>query len=410
MKILADLHLHSKYSRATSPQMTPKSLSDAAKVKGLNLLGTGDFTHPKYLEELKQILKPTGNGFFEYNKTYFVLQTEISNMYTQDGKGRRVHNIIYAPDFETVDQINSELDKWGRRDYDGRPIFGKSCIELAEMLFSVSKDIMLVPAHLWTPWFGAMGDKSYFNSLDECYGEYTSKIHAVETGLSSDPEMNWRWSKLDKFTLISNSDAHSAWPWRLGRECNIFDIEPTYQNLKNAIETRKNFLETIEVDPSYGKYHFDGHRNCNTSFTPEESKKHSNICPVCKKPLIIGVMNRVEQFADRPEGFKPKDAVDFKKLIPLHEILSAFLRKGVATKTVWREFYKLTDGDSELSVLLEKSQKDLEKKTSLGIADAIIKSRNGEIKIKPGYDGVYGVPIFESLPEHDVKQKALGEF
>ena len=407
MKILADLHLHSKYSRATSKQMTPKSLSDAAKVKGLNLLGTGDFTHPKYLEELKQILNPTGNGFFEYNKIYFVLQAEISNMYTQDGKGRRVHNVIYAPDFETVDQINSELDKWGRRDYDGRPIFGKSCIELAEMLFSISKDIMLVPAHLWTPWFGAMGDKSFFNSLDECYGEYISKIKAIETGLSSDPEMNWRWSYMDKFTLISNSDAHSAWPWRLGRECNVFDFEPTYKNLRNAIEARKNFLYTIEVDPAYGKYHVDGHRNCNISMEPEETKKHNGICPKCKKPLIIGVMNRVEQFADRPEGFKPKDAIDFKKLIPLHEILAAFLKKGVATKTVASEANKLTEGDSELSVLLEKSEEELTKKSSPQIANAIIKSRNGEIKIKPGYDGVYGVPIFEELPD---KQKKLGGY
>ncbi|HHI04350.1 MAG TPA: DNA helicase UvrD [Candidatus Woesearchaeota archaeon] len=423
MRIIADLHIHSKYSRATSKQLNIENLEKYAKLKGLNLLGTGDFTHPMWIKELKSELTEDGTGILKTKSGFnFILQTEISLMYTQDGKGRKIHNVILAKNFDIVEQITEQLKKFGRVDYDGRPIFGIKCPDFVEMMKEIDKDIEIIPAHVWTPWFGLFGSKSGFDSVEQCFKDQTKYIHALETGLSSDPAMNWRLSTLDKYTLVSNSDLHSFWPWRIGRECNIFDLkELTYDSLLNAIRTKLGLVETIEVDPSYGKYHFDGHRNCNVCMSPNESLKNKDICPVCGRKLTIGVLHRVEELADRPVGFVPKNAVPFKKLIPLSEILSKLLDSGIATQKVWKSYYNLVnESRSEMDVLLNSSFDELKKVSDEKIAEAIINIRNGKIKIQPGFDGEYGYPIFsdEDVKEDIAKlkqankhnQKGLNEF
>lgn len=419
MKFFSDLHLHSKYSRAVSEKMNVTELAAAGKVKGLNLLGTGDFQHPLYYKELKENLKDFENGLFRHNGVYFVLSTEISTMFTQDKKGRKVHNVLLIPGFEIADQLIEGFKRWGRIDYDGRPIFGKTCVELAELCFSISKDIMIIPAHAWTPWFGIFGSMSGFDHLKDCFKEYTKDIYAIETGMSSDPAMNWRLSELDGIALVSYSDAHSPYPWRLGREAAVFDLKgPNYYEMIEAIrkKDKDKFLFTVETNPSYGKYHYDGHRNCGVSFDPKESKKLGGICPVCRKPLTIGVLNRVEQLADRPEGFVPKNAVPFKAMIPLSELIAGLFKTDVATKQVWKEFDKLmTVFGNEFNILLEASHEKLVNVTHEKIADAIMKNREGKIKVKPGYDGVYGVPIFDddeslSKEEKRINQRSLSDY
>ena len=408
MRVIADLHLHSKYSRATSPKMNVDFLAKAGKEKGLHLLGTGDFTHPKYFEELKQKLEfDSSTGFYKKDEIFFVPTSEISFMYSQGGKGRKIHLVFIAPDLETVAQFNAELDKWGRRDYDGRPIFGKSVIEAVDLALSISKDIEVVPAHAWTPWFGVFGSKSGFDSLKEAFQDRTKHIHAIETGLSSDPEMNWRLSQLDGINLISNSDSHSPWSWRIGREATIFDIE-NYSDLINAIRTGKGLLSTIEVEPAYGKYHWDGHRLCNFSCSPEEAEKLNNICPVCGKPLTVGVEHRVEELADREPGFKPKGAKPFVKLLPLAELISHSLSVGLASKKVFVKTFELINKfGSELKVLLDVPESDLKKVADEKLVNYIMLNREGNVKFKPGFDGEYGVPLFE---EKNYPQKKLGEF
>ncbi len=412
MELIADLQVHSKYSRATSKDLDVKNLEKYARIKGINLLGTGDITHPKWVEELKSSLKEDDTGILKSESGFnFVLQGEVSNIYTQGGKGRRVHNLILAKNFEIVGQIQDALKKKGRIDYDGRPIFGFSCVELVEMMKRIDEKIEIIPAHAWTPWFSIFGSMSGFDSVEECFMDQAKHIHAIETGLSSDPAMNWRLSKLDKYTLVSSSDAHSFWPWRLGREANIFDITLTYDNLINAIRTKKGFSYTIEVDPNYGKYHLDGHRACNVCLEPHESKKLNNLCPKCKKPLVIGVLNRIEELADRPKGYKPKDAVPFKSLMPLSEILSSLLNSSVASKKIWQEYFKLINSfGSEYSILLEAKKEDLEKTSGEKIANAIIGVREGKVKIKPGYDGVYGQPVFdENIGVKETKTELTGD-
>ena len=423
MKIIADLHIHSKYSRATSKQLNIQNLEKYARLKGPNLLGTGDFTHPLWIKELKSELTEDGTGILKTKTGFnFILQTEISLMYTQDGKSRKIHNVILARNFGVVEQITEQLKKLGRVDYDGRPIFGISCPDFVEMMKKVDNSIEIIPAHVWTPWFGLFGSKSGFDSVQECFKDQTKHVHALETGLSSDPAMNWRLSSLDKYTLISNSDLHSFWPWRIGRECNIFDLkELTYDLLLNAIKTKQGLTETIEVDPSYGKYHFDGHRNCNVCMSSNESLEHKDVCPVCKRKLTIGVLHRVEELADRPAGFRPKDAVPFRSLIPLSEILSKLLNSGIATQKTWKAYYDLVnESRSEMDVLLDSSFDELKKITNEKTAEAIINIRNGKIKIQPGFDGEYGYPIFsDKNVKEDVvelkqankhKQKGLNEF
>ena len=396
--------------------MNVRELSEAAKLKGVDLLTAGDFTHPKHLEEIKKALVPSGDGFYEYNDVKFVLTTEVSNIYTQGGRGRRLHNLIFAPSFEVVDQINDALLRWGRLDYDGRPMFGHSSIELVDLVLGVSKDCEVIPAHAWTPWYGVLGSKSGFDSLEECFEDRTKHIHAIETGLSSDPAMNWRLSKLDDITLVSFSDSHSPYPWRLGREATVFDIKQSYYELVDTIRKKdpKRLLYTIEVDPAYGKYHYDGHRKCDVSMSPAESKKHDNKCPKCGQPLTIGVENRVEQLADRLEGYKPDSAVPFKRLIPLSEMIAALYGTQVFSKTVFREANALVQGvGSELGVLLDTPREQLLKITQEKIVDAIMLNREGKIQVKPGYDGVYGEPQLESIKEKKTTsagQKTLGEY
>jgi len=408
MKIISDLHIHSRFSRATSVKLDLINLEKWARVKGVNLLGTGDFTHPKWIAELKNNLKEEDGILKSKTGFDFLLQTEISNIYTQDGKGRRVHNIILAPNFDVVDQINEALGKKGRLDYDGRPIFGFSCVELVDMMNSISKDIEIIPAHAWTPWFSIFGSMSGFNSVEECFLDRAKYIHALETGLSSDPAMNWRLSKLDNYALVSFSDLHSFWPWRLGREATVFDINLNYKNLINAIRTRKGLVETIEVDPAYGKYHYDGHRMCNVCLSPDESLKLKDICPKCGRKLTIGVARRVEELADRDIDYKPKNAIPFKTLIPLSELLSVYYNQDINTKLIWNAYNKIIEKYSEFDVLLELSPEQLKEIMDTKLINVILQNREGKIKVKPGYDGMYGVPILDVV--YDKKQKSLMDF
>jgi uncharacterized protein (TIGR00375 family) len=412
MKIIADLHIHSKYSRATSKNLDLQNLEKYARIKGVNLLGTGDFTHPVWFKELKDNLTEDGSGILKSKTGFdFLLTVELSNIYTQNGKGRRIHNVILAPNFEVVSQINSALGKKGRLDYDGRPIFGFNCIELVEMMKNISEDIEIIPAHAWTPWFSIFGSMSGFDSIKECFEDQAKHIHAIETGLSSDPEMNHRLSMLDNINLVSFSDAHSFWPWRIGREATIFDTKLTYKEILDAIRTGDGLTETVEVNPNYGKYHLDGHRACDVCLEPKESNKNKKICPKCKKPMTIGVLNRVEELADREENFKPKNAKPFRSLIPLSEILSKVIGYGVATQKTWKEFNNLIKNfHTEFNVLLEASSEDLKKVTDDKIADAIIKIRDNDFEVKPGYDGVYGELILEQSEIIKKKQKNLSDF
>lgn len=414
-KIFADFHLHSKYSRATSNKLDLDNLEKWSRIKGLNLIGTGDFTHPEWFKELKSKLKDTqGTGILKSKTNFpFILQTEISLMYTQGGKGRRVHHLLLAPSLDVVSQITEQLLKHGRLDYDGRPIFGMSSIQLVDEMKQISDDIEIIPAHAWTPWFGILGSNSGFDSVEECFQEKAKHIHALETGLSSDPSMNWRLSKLDKYTLISNSDAHSFWPWKIGRECNIFDLELenlTYADIIETIRTRKNFLETIEFFPEEGKYHFDGHRNCNVCFSPEESAKSKNFCPNCGRPLTIGVAHRVELLADRKLGHEPKGAIPFRNVIPLSELIAGALKqRSPSSKKVWAEYNKLVEKfGTEFNVLLEATREQLYGATLPQIAAIVLKNREQKIKFLPGYDGEYGKPIFDETNSIKTK-KPLGK-
>lgn len=401
MQIVADLQLHSKYALATSRDMDLEHIAAGAALKGLNLLGTGDFTHPKWFEELKAKLEPAeGEGLFTYHGMTWILAGEVSTVYQQDGKNRKVHHLIYSPNFESVSQINHSLSRFGELSSDGRPVLtGIDSAELVELLTSISSSIYVIPAHAWTPWFGVFGAKSGFESLRECFRDQAGRIFAVETGLSSDPAMNWRLSSLDSVSLVSNSDAHSPNPWRLGREANVFELErSTYRGVFDAIRQRdrSQFLYTIEVDPAYGKYHFTGHKKCGVSLEPKEALLLNNTCPKCGKKLTVGVLQRVEELADRPEGFVPNRAIPFKRLLPLYEVIS--FSTGVNrlyAKAVIEEQNKLiTAFGTELAVLLDAPLERLLELTKKPVAQAIVALREGRVSFAPGYDGVYGVPKF----------------
>ncbi|MBD3313626.1 DNA helicase UvrD [Candidatus Woesearchaeota archaeon] len=422
MAIISDLHVHSRYSRATGKELNLQNLEKWALVKGVDLLGTGDFTHPKWIEEVRENLEEDDTGILRSKNGYpFVLQSELSLIYSQGGKGRRIHLVLLAPDLDVVKQITDYLLTKGRIDYDGRPIFGIPCIDFTEEMKKISKKIEIIPAHVWTPWFGLFGANGGFDSVEEAFGDQAKHIHALETGLSSDPPMNWRLSNLDKYSLVSFSDLHSYWPWRLGREATIFDIKLTYDNLLKAIRTKEGLSETIEVDPNYGKYHFTGHRKCNVCIDPEKSAQLKHICPKCGKKLTVGVLERIEELADRPEGFRPEGAKPFRILLPLSDMLSKILGKAVATKTVWNEYNKLIDNfKSEYNILLNVPEENLKAVTSDRIAEMVLRNRKGDIDILPGYDGEYGVPVFSeedrknSAEEIDIsavqKQTSLGDF
>ncbi|MEM5801824.1 MAG: endonuclease Q family protein [Candidatus Aenigmatarchaeota archaeon] len=419
MKIIADLQIHSKYSRATSKNISIDTLANGAIVKGLNLLGSGDCTHPKWLKELKEKLKPIGDsGIYKY-KIFWMITGEVNTVYEQDKKIRKVHHLFYVPNIETAEQIIDVLSKKSNLELDGRPTFnGLTSPELVEILMSISRDIIILPSHAWTPWFSVFGSKSGFDSLEECYQDQIKNIFALETGLSSDPAMNWRLSSLDKVTLMSNSDSHSANPWRLGREANVLELEElSYKEIYNAIKNkdRKKFLYTIETDPNYGKYHFTGHRSCGISLHPREAQKFNNTCPKCKRKLTVGVLQRVEELADRPEGFIPKDAIPYKTLLPLYEIISFILGEEFYSKKVLHEYNKIIEKfGNEFNVLLNVAKEELLKVTNEKIADAIIKVREGKVKYIAGSDGLYGKPVFNEniiLKEKKLRtQKSLKDF
>ncbi len=401
MQYIADFHLHSKYSRATSRQMDLEHLDQWAKIKGIQILGTGDFTHPIWFRELREKLELTGNGIYKLKIQYpasniqdsvrFILTAELSCIYSKAGKVRRIHLLVFAPNLETVEKINQKLGEKYNLKSDGRPIFGLDAKELIKILLDISPDIFIVPAHVWTPWYSIFGSKSGFNLVEECFEELTPHIFTLETGLSSNPQMNWQWSYLDKYTLISNSDAHS--PENIGREANVFewDRTPNYFEIINSIKTRKNFLFTIEFFPEEGKYHFDGHRLCGVRLTPEETRKQKGICPKCKRFLTVGVMYRVEELADRKEPIQPKGAPDYKNLIPLKEILAELLGLEKKSKRVEKEYDNLiSKAGNEFNILLNLSEENLKKVASLELVEAIIKMRRGEVVKEAGYDGVYG--------------------
>jgi len=386
---IADLHIHSRFSRACSKNIDFKNLSKYAKIKGLNLLGTGDFTHPAWLEEIKKLNEK--KGLYYYEDFPFVISGEVSLMYTQ-GKGRRIHLVMLVPSTEIVDKINSYLDTKGRRDYDGRPIFKISCEEFTKEMMRIDKNIEIIPAHCMTPWFGIFGSETGFDSLKEAFGNEEENVHAVESGMSADPEMLQHFSFLNDKAILSFSDSHSFWPWRLGREATIFNKIETYNNLINQIR-KKSFLATIETFPEYGKYHYDGHRLCNFSCSPEETKKLKGICPKCGKPLTIGVEYRVEELTNQETDENPNKK-PFYKLLPLHELIALGKASSLSSQKTWGVYNNLTEKfGNELNTLLNVNKEDLIRELPEDnlLVDLILKNREGKLKIKPGYDGEYGV-------------------
>jgi uncharacterized protein (TIGR00375 family) len=409
MRFIADLHIHSKYSRATSSDMTPESLWTWAQFKGVSVLGTGDFTHPGWLAELGEKLEPADNGLFSLRKRFqnddvpascradvlFLLSAEISCIYRKNNRTRKVHCLVFAPDLEAVKRINAALGKIGNLGADGRPILGLDAKNLLRMLLDTSPDAMLVPAHVWTPHFSVFGAASGFDSLEECFEDLTPHIHAIETGLSSDPPMNWRLSSLDRLTLISNSDAHS--PAKIGREANILDTPLSYDAMMNAIRTRQGFSGTIEFFPEEGKYYFDGHRGCGVRLSPAETLSAGYVCPLCGAKVTVGVMHRVGKLADRQEGFRPAVAPTFHSLIPLQELISETLQVGPASKKVTGTYRALLEQlGSEFRILMDVPLRDIESAGSLLLREAVTRMRAGRVRITPGYDGEFGtVRIFE---------------
>ncbi|MGD0883848.1 MAG: endonuclease Q family protein [Thermodesulfovibrionales bacterium] len=409
MRFIADLHIHSRYSRATSRDISPEVLSKWAQLKGITVIGTGDFTHPLWLKELREKCEPSGAGVLQLRKefrfddipdacradVFFLLTAEISCIYSKNGKTRKIHCLLFVPDFATAEKINAALSKIGNLNADGRPILGLDAKELLKIVLESSSEAMLVPAHAWTPHFSVFGAISGFDSLEECFEELTSSIHAIETGLSSDPSMNWRLSSLDQITLISNSDAHS--PAKIGREANILDSAVSYRDIMRAIRTRKGFLGTLEFFPQEGKYHYDGHRACGMSFSPNETIRHNYLCPVCGRRVTVGVMHRVDKLADREEGFKLQGAPSFHSMIPLREIVAEALEAGVNTKGVNTVYLSMLEKlGNEFRILMDSPVKEIEKKSSSEVAEAISKMRSGDVHIAPGFDGAYGkITIFE---------------
>jgi len=399
--------------------MDLENLNKWAGIKGIKILGTGDFTHPEWFKNLKEKLEPAEPGLFQLknsdNETRFILTVEVSCIYTKGGRVRKIHILIFVPSFEVAEKINVRLGWIGNLKSDGRPILGLDAKELAKIVLNTSPDCLVVPAHIYTPWFSLFGSKSGFNSIEECFEEYSKYIFAGETGLSSNPAMSWRLSALDKIVLISNSDSHS--PFRIGREANVFEGEElSYQSIASAIKYRGStpanlkLIYTIEFFPQEGKYHYDGHRLCGISLSPQESKKYNNICPACGKLLTIGVLNRVEKLADRPDGFKPENAIPFKSLIPLAEIIGDALGVMAGAKQVEAEYKNLIEKfGNEFKILIDVSRQDLEAVTLPEIAEGIIRVREGRVFVEPGYDGVYGkIRIFSKGEQRiNSRQKTL---
>jgi uncharacterized protein (TIGR00375 family) len=398
--------------------MCVEEIARFARVKGLNVVGSGDFTHPKWFEELNKDLVPEPEtGLYKLannaeSPIRFMMTTEVSTVFTYKNETKKVHHVILTPSLQTAAQINDRLSKWGNLGTDGRPTLNVDPATLVEEVVEVSSGNMVFPAHAWTPWFGIFGAFSGFDSVEECYQDMTRHIHALETGLSSDPPMNWRLSRLDGFTLVSNSDSHSFWPWRIGREANVFELDrPSYGGVTEAIRLKDNrhFKFTIETDPAYGKYHWTGHRNCHVALSAREAIKFTNVCPVCRKQLTKGVEQRVQELADRPEGFQPDGAIGFKRLLPLSEIIATVLgTDSPYAQKVWNIYNPLVEklGD-EYAVLIDASKEELSMVAGGEVADAVVRVREGKAKVVPGYDGVYGQLIIsnESQTEQVVPRR-----
>jgi len=411
MRIISDLHVHSKYSRATSSNMDISKIAHFARIKGLNLVGTGDFTHPRWLKDLKEsLVEVSGTGLYKPAETaephvWFMITGEVSTIFDFEGETKKVHHVILVPSIDVAEQINDRLSHYGDLEVDGRPTLNMSAPHLVEEVMEVSSDNMVFPAHAWTPWFSVFGAFSGFDRMEDCYQDMTKNIHALETGLSSNPPMNWRLSVLDRFTLLSNSDSHSSWPWRLGREANVFDLEKvTYWEIVDSIRKKdpRRLKFTIETDPAYGKYHWTGHRACGVSLTPEEAIKLGNRCPVCHRGLTKGVEQRVEELADRPYGFRPPGSPGYMHLLPLSEILSAVLEAASPnSQKVWSIYNLLIQNfGNEYNVLIDAEFNDIARATNPLIAEALIRVREGRVKVIPGYDGVYGQIII--FPERSM--------
>lgn len=400
---IADLHIHSRYSRATSKDCTPEYLDLWARRKGIHIVGTGDFTHPDWREELKEKLEPAEDGLYVLKKEYripdpagegaadprFIVTGEISSIYKKDGKVRKVHSLILLPGLEEAENIARRLEAIGNIHSDGRPILGVPCRDLLEIVLEAAPESIYVPAHIWTPHFSLFGAFSGFDTAEECFEDLTPYIHAVETGLSSDPPMNWRVSALDRFHLISNSDAHS--PAKLGREANLLDIELSYQGIYQAIQEGKGLKGTIEFFPEEGKYHMDGHRKCGLCLTPEETNKFDGICPVCGKKITIGVSHRVEELADRAEGYRPEKAADFESLVPLPEVIGSAYGCSAASKKVVREYESMLQRlGPEFEILRKIPLEEIQAVSGHRMAEGIARLREGKAERIPGFDGEYG--------------------
>ena len=424
MHYIADLHIHSYYSRATSKMLNLEHIHKWSQLKGLTVIGTGDITHPKWLEEMQEKLEPTEEGLFrlkpEFAKqiqaevpkacqapVYFILSGEISSIYKRDEAVRKIHNVVFLPSFEAVQRFQTTLDRIGNIHSDGRPILGLDSRDLLEIVLETDPQAHLIPAHIWTPWFSMLGSKSGFDSVEACFGDLTRHIFAVETGLSSDPPMNWRLSMLDPYTLVSNSDAHS--PEKLAREANIFDTELSYPGIFAALKEKDSdaFWGTIEFFPEEGKYHMDGHRKCAQMLRPAETIAKDGLCPVCGKPVTVGVSHRVEVLADRPEGTKPEGVKPFMSLVPLPEVLAEVHKVGAKSKRVQDHFHSmLRELGSEMHILMDCSLKDIQKAAGSLVAEGIRRMREGEVYFEPGYDGEYGiVRLFKPGEREQVSQQ-----
>lgn len=399
MRVFADLQVHSPYSRATSQNMNLRDLDRFSRVKGLGIVGTGDFTHPDWRRELSRSLEEAeSTGLYRLKgmqSVYFMATGEVNTTYIFEGKSRRVHHCLLAPSIESAEAVSSRLSRFGNLASDGRPTLQMSSPELVDEVLEADRRCVVFPAHAWTPWFSLFGANSGFDTIADCYQDRLDRIFALETGMSSDPGMNWRLSKLDQFSLVSNSDAHSAWPWRLGREANVFELEQvTYDSLIAAIRDKdpERLLFTIETSPEYGKYHWTGHRACHVSMSADEARKAGDRCRKCGKTMTRGVEERVEELADRPVGFEPKNRIGYRHLLPLSEIIAAIIEEAnPASAKVWDTYNALVDKfGSEYSVMLDVPEEQLVQEAGSELSNAILKVRRDEVFVEPGYDGVYG--------------------
>jgi len=405
--------------------MTIGEITRFARIKGLKLVGTGDFTHPKWFSELsEELAEVSGTNLYGSKKhpespVRYMLTVEVCTIFSVDEKSKKIHHVIFTPSLETATQISDRLKRYGSLSVDGRPTLDMTAPQLVEEVMQVSDENEVVPAHVWTPWFSLFGAFSGFDRIEDCYEDMTKHIHALETGLSSDPPMNWRLSAHDKFTLISNSDCHSHWPWRIGREANVFELKQlTYREVVDTIRKKdpKRFKYTIETNPAYGKYHWTGHRNCNVSLPPQEAKKYGNYCPVCGRRLTRGVDQRIEELADRPADYTPENPIGYKRLLPLSEIIRAVLGFSYpGAKKVWSIYNPLIAkfGD-EYTVLMDASKQEMADVVDSRIAEAIVRVREEKARVIPGYDGVYGqLVIFDEkqdVSQQKPKQKSMADF